>query len=225
MCGHHRLCALSRCHLRPGGTCGFPASAPRATWLSKLFTAAAGSWSPPAARAPQVGSTRWGPMGRRKSNRIPGQADSAIIFAPAGELVARPHAQQRGNSFPGRHPHEPIPPLDYEQHLFYESDLHSVTANARDDGRDLLAEAAAIPIRPHTTVYPLAEADRALQDLKDDRLRAPACSASARRADIPEVGRQRSKRPNQASLVEVVKQVERLSRPRRVTPIPQHWSA
>ena len=33
-----------------------------------------------------------------------------------------------------------------------------------------LAEAAEIPIRPHTTTYPLAEANRALQDLKADRL-------------------------------------------------------
>jgi propanol-preferring alcohol dehydrogenase len=31
-------------------------------------------------------------------------------------------------------------------------------------------EAAKIPIRPHTTTYPLAEANRALQDLKGDRI-------------------------------------------------------
>jgi propanol-preferring alcohol dehydrogenase len=63
-----------------------------------------------------------------------------------------------------------VPPLDYETHLFYEKNVHSVTANTRDDGRELLAEAAQIPIRPHTTLYPLAEANRALQDLKDDRI-------------------------------------------------------
>jgi propanol-preferring alcohol dehydrogenase len=64
----------------------------------------------------------------------------------------------------------PIPPLDYERHVFYERDIHSVTCNTREDGRELLAEAAAIPIRPHTTVYPLADANRALQDLKHDRI-------------------------------------------------------
>jgi propanol-preferring alcohol dehydrogenase len=37
-------------------------------------------------------------------------------------------------------------------------------------GHELLAEAAAIPIRPHTTVYPLADANRALLDLKSDRI-------------------------------------------------------
>jgi propanol-preferring alcohol dehydrogenase len=63
-----------------------------------------------------------------------------------------------------------IPSLNYEQSLFYERNVHSVTANTRDDGRGLLAEAACIPIRPHVTVYPLAEANRALQELKDDRI-------------------------------------------------------
>ena len=46
----------------------------------------------------------------------------------------------------------------------------SDTCNTRQDGRDLLAEAAAIPLRPHTTVYPLADANRALEDLKNDRI-------------------------------------------------------
>ena len=63
-----------------------------------------------------------------------------------------------------------IPAMDYERHLFYERDLHSVTANTRADGRDLLAEAARIPVRAHTTTYPLSDANRALQDLKADRI-------------------------------------------------------
>jgi len=60
------------------------------------------------------------------------------------------------------------------RHLFYERDLRSVTCNTRQDGRELLAEAAQILVRPHTTVYPLAEANRALQDLKADRVRGTA---------------------------------------------------
>jgi propanol-preferring alcohol dehydrogenase len=52
-----------------------------------------------------------------------------------------------------------------------------VTCNTREDGRQLLAEAAAIPLRPHTTVYPLAEANRALQDLKADRVSGTAVLA------------------------------------------------
>ena len=48
--------------------------------------------------------------------------------------------------------------------------MRSVTANTRADGEELLRIAAEIPIRPHTTPYPLADANRALQDLKHDRI-------------------------------------------------------
>jgi alcohol dehydrogenase, propanol-preferring len=103
---------------------------------------------------------------------IPGLADSAIIFAPAGELVpAALQILKKGGTLAlaGIYMTQ-IPALDYEKHLFYEKNVHSVTANTRDDGRALLAEAARIPIRPHTTTYPLSEANRALQDLKADRI-------------------------------------------------------
>ncbi len=63
-----------------------------------------------------------------------------------------------------------IPAMNYERHVFYERDIHSVTANTREDGRALLAEAAAAGVRPDVTTYPLADANRALQDLKGDRL-------------------------------------------------------
>jgi propanol-preferring alcohol dehydrogenase len=103
---------------------------------------------------------------------MPGPADSAIIFAPAGELVpAALRILQKGGTLALAGIYmTTIPALDYEKHLFYEKNVHSVTANTREDGRGLLAEAAEIPIRPHTTTYPLAEANRALQDLKADRL-------------------------------------------------------
>ena len=107
---------------------------------------------------------------------IPGLADSAIIFAPAGELVPAALAiLKKGGTLAlaGIYMSQ-IPALDYEKHLFYEKNVHSVTANTRDDGRNLLAEAAEIPIRPRTTTYPLAEANRALQDLKADRLSGTA---------------------------------------------------
>ena len=64
----------------------------------------------------------------------------------------------------------PIPEMNYDRYVFYERDIRSVTCNTREDGRGLLAEAARIPIRPHTTTYPLADANRALQDLKSDQI-------------------------------------------------------
>jgi len=54
--------------------------------------------------------------------------------------------------------------------VFYERNIRSVAANTRQDGRQLLAEAAEIPIRPHTTLYGLEDANRALLDLKNDAI-------------------------------------------------------
>jgi propanol-preferring alcohol dehydrogenase len=59
-----------------------------------------------------------------------------------------------------------IPPLEYDRDLFGERVLRSVTANTRQDGFDLLREAAAIPIRPRTQRFPLDQANQALQALK-----------------------------------------------------------
>ncbi len=104
--------------------------------------------------------------------QMPDKPDSAIIFAPVGELVPPALAALRNGgtlSLAGIYMSD-IPSLSYERHVFYERSIHSVTANTREDGRGLLAEAAMIPIRPRTTCYPLADANRALQDLKNDQI-------------------------------------------------------
>ena len=103
---------------------------------------------------------------------LPEPVDSAIVFAPVGALVPTALAALKPGgtvALAGIHM-SPVPALDYERHLFHERNLRSVTANTREDGRGLLAEAAAIPLRPDVTAYPLAEANRALQDLKADRI-------------------------------------------------------
>lgn len=107
-----------------------------------------------------------------RASEMPVKVDSAIIFAPAGELVPPAlEALEKGGTLALAGIHmSPIPELDYDRCVFYERDLHSVTSNTREDGRDLLAEAAEIPIRPHTKCYPLSEANRALQDLKNDQI-------------------------------------------------------
>jgi propanol-preferring alcohol dehydrogenase len=63
-----------------------------------------------------------------------------------------------------------VPALDYEECLFYERDVRSVTANTRDDGEALLRVAAEIPLRPRVTTFPLAEANQGLQRLKRDAI-------------------------------------------------------
>ncbi len=107
---------------------------------------------------------------------MPVKVQSAIIFAPAGELVpAALEKLEKGGtiSLAGIYM-TPIPQMDYEKYVFYERDIRSVTANTRQDGRELLKEAAEIPIHPQTTTYPLTDANRALQDLKADRINGSA---------------------------------------------------
>jgi propanol-preferring alcohol dehydrogenase len=104
--------------------------------------------------------------------RLPARMDSAIIFAPAGRLVPPVlEALRPGGtlSLAGIHMSE-IPPLDYARHLYHERDVHTVTANTRDDGRSLLAEAAQARIEAHTATYDLPDANRALLDMKQSRI-------------------------------------------------------
>jgi alcohol dehydrogenase, propanol-preferring len=102
---------------------------------------------------------------------LPAKAHSAILFAPSGKLVP-PTMEALGPggicSIAGIHLSD-VPALDYQRHLFQERELRSVTANTREDARALLAEAAAVGVRPQTSSYSLGEANRALQDMKASR--------------------------------------------------------
>jgi len=107
---------------------------------------------------------------------LPEKMDSAINFAPAGELVpAALKALDKGGTLAlaGIHMSD-VPQMNYQDCLFYERDIHAVTANTREDGRELFVEAAHARVQPRVVTYPLQEANRALQDLKADRIRGSA---------------------------------------------------
>ena len=106
----------------------------------------------------------------------PEPLDSAIVFAPAGEIVpVALAATDRGGTVAVAGIHlSDIPPLRYVDHLFQERQLRSVTANTREDGEAFLAVAARIGIRVETVAYPLAEANVALGDLAHDRVNGAA---------------------------------------------------
>jgi propanol-preferring alcohol dehydrogenase len=106
----------------------------------------------------------------------PEPLDAAILFAPVGELVpVALAALDRGGTLAVAGIHlSDIPVLSYQRHLFQERSLRSVTANTRQDGRDLLAHAAAHRLRVAVTPYPLAAADGALADLAADRVSGAA---------------------------------------------------
>lgn len=98
--------------------------------------------------------------------------DSAILFAPAGDLVpvALAALDQGGTlAVAGIHLTD-IPVLDYQQHLFRERTLTSVTSNTRADGHELLELAHRLDVQPHVSPYPFDGADRALDDLTAGRV-------------------------------------------------------
>jgi alcohol dehydrogenase, propanol-preferring len=113
--------------------------------------------------ARDLGAAWVGDLGEPMPDRVHG----GIVFAPAGELVPTAlSALDKGGTLAlaGIYMSQ-IPALDYAL-LFEERSLRSVTANTREDGRELLADAARIPIRPTVTTFALEEANHALGLLK-----------------------------------------------------------
>jgi propanol-preferring alcohol dehydrogenase len=98
----------------------------------------------------------------------PEALDSAINFAPVGDLVPPALRALRPGGIlacAGIHMSD-VPRLEYQAELFREKTLTSVTANTRRDGEEFLAVAAEIPIRPRTSRFELEQANLALQSLK-----------------------------------------------------------
>jgi alcohol dehydrogenase, propanol-preferring len=97
----------------------------------------------------------------------PEPLDSAVLFAPAGELVpVAMRALDQGGTLAVAGIHlSDIPRLGYAEELFREKQLRSVTANTRADGDEFLRLAVALGVQATVTPHPLADADRVLADL------------------------------------------------------------
>ena len=106
----------------------------------------------------------------------PAPLDSAIVFAPAGEVVPAALAalDRGGTAVVAGINLTDIPSLRYESHLFQERRLRSVTANTRRDGEEFLRVAARLPLRVVTVPYPLEGAQDALRDLGRGRITGAA---------------------------------------------------
>jgi propanol-preferring alcohol dehydrogenase len=102
----------------------------------------------------------------------PKKLHSSIIFAPAGEIVpsALKSLNKGGTLILAGIYMTPTPQLDYTEHLYYEKTLRSVTNSTRKDGEELLKLAEEIPIRTQVSVFPLKEANQALQLLKQGKI-------------------------------------------------------
>lgn len=102
----------------------------------------------------------------------PVKLDTAIIFAPAGELVpiALKTMRKGGTVVLGGIHMSPIPTFDYSL-IYGERVIRSVANNTRVDGREFLFEAARIPIQTHVQTFPFDQANEALIALKNDAIR------------------------------------------------------
>jgi propanol-preferring alcohol dehydrogenase len=96
----------------------------------------------------------------------PAPLDAAITFAPAGSVVAAAlKALDRGGVVAVNAIHlDHLPEMPYDD-LWWERSIRSVANVTRDDVREFLELAAAIPVRTRTEVLPLDEVGTALRRL------------------------------------------------------------
>lgn len=107
--------------------------------------------------------------------RPPDALDAAIIFAPVGSLVPLALAAVRkgGRVVCGGIHMSDIPAFPYRL-LWEERELCSVANLTRRDAAEFLALAPQAGIRTATTIYPLARANEALDDLRFGRFEGAA---------------------------------------------------
>ncbi len=106
------------------------------------------------------------------AEKPPAQLDTAIIFAPAGELVptALKALAKGGTLVLGGIHMSAIPSFDYSL-IYGERMIRSVANNTRADGQEFLIEAARLPVRTHVQTFPFDQVSEALIALKTDAIR------------------------------------------------------
>lgn len=105
----------------------------------------------------------------------PEEMDAAIIYAPVGALVplALKHVRRGGRVVCAGIHMSDIPAFPYKD-LWGERQIRSVANLTRQDAHAFLALAPSIGLKVRTTLYPLADANRALDDLRSGRLHGAA---------------------------------------------------
>jgi propanol-preferring alcohol dehydrogenase len=173
--GYRALCRSEVRKEEPLGLYGFGASAHLVIqiaryWGCEVYVCTRGDRHRTLAR--EMGAVWVGPADATPPKKL----RSSILFAPAGELVpgALAALDKGGTLALAGIYMTPIPALEYQQYLFLERSLRSVTANTRRDGEALLRLAAEIPLHTHTEEFPLEAANEALRRLKHDQINGAA---------------------------------------------------
>jgi len=170
--------ALLRAELPPGGRLGiwgFGGSAHLAAQVAMAMGAQVHVFTR-AAAARELASELGAASAQDSFDPAPEPLDSAIIFAPVGDVVppALRNLDRGGTlAIAGIHLSD-IPALHYSDELFQERTLRSVTANTRGDAEEFLRLAERLRLRVTVRPYPLEAADRALADLAGDRFTGAA---------------------------------------------------
>ncbi len=173
--------APSRRIFRTGRTSASPVSAPRPTsssrWSATAFLSKslrlrperAGTRLRPRAgrrlgRGDGGGAAGEAPRHHRHDARLETGRGGAETPAPGGRLVINAIRKEERDK-------AELLRLDYPAHLWLEKEIKSVANVARRDISEFLALAAEIPLRPEVEEYPLADANRALAELKAGKIR------------------------------------------------------
>lgn len=166
--------ALRRANLRPGGRLGlygFGSSAHITAQIAR--SSGAEVYAMTRGEANRALARKLGSVFVGEEAAVPPAAlDAVIVFAPEGHLVpVALEATARGGTvvLAGIHMSD-IPALRYEQHLFYERDLRTVTANTRADGAAFLRIAHTLHLEPAVTPYAFERAGEAVDDLRSGRV-------------------------------------------------------
>ena len=153
------------------GLFGFGASAHLAitvlrSWNCEVYVSTRGASHREFARS--LGAT-W--VGSENENP-PQELDRAVTFAPSGDVVVAALASLRKGGIVAINAiHlDRMPEFDYDQLLWGERQLRSVTNMTRSDARDFLRIAAEIGLRPKVTPFPLDHANDALAAVKSDSI-------------------------------------------------------
>jgi propanol-preferring alcohol dehydrogenase len=110
------------------------------------------------------------------SDAAPPEAlDAALLFAPVGALVpaALRHVRKGGRVVCAGIHMSDIPAFPYAD-LWGERSILSVANLTREDGHEFMKIAAEVPVKTHTTAFPLAEANAALEAVRSGTIEGAA---------------------------------------------------
>jgi propanol-preferring alcohol dehydrogenase len=156
------------------GLFGFGASASQAIevlrhWNCEVYVSTRGEAH--RRMADSLGATWVG----KEDEKPPVQLDRAITFAPSGAVVVSALSSLRKGGIVAINAiHlDQMPAFDYDKLLWGERQIRSVANMTRQDARDFLSLAAQIGIQPQVQVFPLDQANAALQAVKHETADGP----------------------------------------------------